>query len=718
MIHHHSSGKRRLWKRIFSMCIALILICGMTVPASSVSASSITDGVSEEVETTDGKTALNETASGETETVSGTTEMEASESKTDDSATQPDETTPEGTDGSETDNSETNDSETNDSGETAPTATVTYTFYVDGEVYNTQTLKDGETLTAPADPEADGKIFDGWYTAETDGEKFTAFGVQTVTETKTVDLYAGWLTDAESESDDTPESAEETPGEEAGTAGDSAEADGEIAQSAEDVNGGTSTMSISGPTEVKVGSTITLTGSAGWSHRWSVASGSDKVNLSNISDRSVNVTGVSAGSVTIKHQYRGMFENWRSETYTVTVTEALPEGTYQLYVYTVVPGKESEMDTGEPNDVWNGMGIGTISGELPPSTYGDQLTDDVKRVVVHSGNNTINNFIETGKISVNQPSSPYPSITVDGETYTYATTPEQENQKGYYTIQWIRVAVSGGANTGNNDYNKPGIDSKIPTYHLDGIVILNQENKYTVNFALKDVGSSEFVIQENYSRVVENGFLAGTLTRPEQNDVINYPLEKYENGINYKFDGWYKDQNCTIRVDWETETINQNTTYYARYIPETQSITVSKKVTGGLGDLQKKFKFEYSYTTTSGTVSETVKAPIGNGDEFVIENIPVGATLTLTETGAAGYTTSASYNDEKPSYAPEGENSDLKTMTINITDDISTIEVVNNKEVKPDTGIHLTNWPYVMTLAFAGLGAVTFGLYKYRRRDS
>lgn len=718
MIHHHSSGKRRLWKRIFSMCIALILICGMTVPASSVSASSITDGVSEEVETTDGKTALNETASGETETVSGTTEMEASESKTDDSATQPDETTPEGTDGSETDNSETNDSETNDSGETAPTATVTYTFYVDGEVYNTQTLKDGETLTAPADPEADGKTFDGWYTAETDGEKFTAFGVQTVTETKTVDLYAGWLTDAESESDDTPESAEETPGEEAGTAGDSAEADGEIAQSAEDVNGGTSTMSITGPTEVKVGSTITLTGSAGWSHRWSVASGSDKVNLSSIRDRSVNVTGVSAGSVTIIHQYRGMLENWRSETYTVTVTEALPEGTYQLYVYTVVPGKESEMDTGEPNDVWNGMGIGTISGELPPSTYGDQLTDDVKRVVVHSGNNTINNFIETGKISVNQPSSPYPSITVDGETYTYATTPEQENQKGYYTIQWIRVAVSGGANTGNNDYNKPGIDSKIPTYHLDGIVILNQENKYTVNFALKDVGSSEFVIQENYSRVVENGFPAGTLTRPEQNDETNYPLEKYVNGINYKFDGWYKDQNCTIRVDWETETINQNTTYYARYIPETQSITVSKKVTGGLGDLQKKFSFEYSYTTASGTVSEKVEEQIGNGDNFVIENIPVGVTLTLKETGAAGYTTSASYNDEEPNYASEGEDSDSKTMMIKITDDISTIEVVNNKEAKPDTGIHLTNWPYVMILTFAGLGAVTFGLYKYRRRDS
>ena len=48
MIHHHSSGKRRLWKRIFSMCIALILICGMTVPASSVSASQEMAGTVEE----------------------------------------------------------------------------------------------------------------------------------------------------------------------------------------------------------------------------------------------------------------------------------------------------------------------------------------------------------------------------------------------------------------------------------------------------------------------------------------------------------------------------------------------------------------------------------------------------------------------------------------------------------------------------------------------
>ena len=381
MIHHHSSGKRRLWKRIFSMCIALILICGMTVPASSVSASSITDGVSEEVETTDGKTALNETASGETETVSGTTEMEASESKTDDSATQPDETTPEGTDGSETDNSETNDSETNDSGETAPTATVTYTFYVDGEVYNTQTLKDGETLTAPADPEADGKTFDGWYTAETDGEKFTVFGVQTVTETKTVDLYAGWLTDADSESDDTPDSAEETPGEEAGNQEEtqsgetSSTTDGSVEKPSdilENANGDISTLEITGTTKtVEVGETITLSGGGGWlsyNHKWKCENQDEgEVSFNRDAGTTARVTGKKAGTVTIIHTYTEWGRDYR-ETYDITVTEPLAEGEYKLYIYTLVPGMTDETPA-EVDKKWNGMGEGTISGVGSPGDY-------------------------------------------------------------------------------------------------------------------------------------------------------------------------------------------------------------------------------------------------------------------------------------------------------------------------------------------------------------
>ena len=123
MIHHHSSGKRRLWKRIFSMCIALILICGMTVPASSVSASNDAD----------------------------------------------------------------------DAAGSAPVAV--YEFFVAGSQYDSQTIEDGGTLTEPEAPTMEGKVFDGWYTSEEGGEKFTDFGPKTVTENVTVGLYAGWQTD-------------------------------------------------------------------------------------------------------------------------------------------------------------------------------------------------------------------------------------------------------------------------------------------------------------------------------------------------------------------------------------------------------------------------------------------------------------------------------------------------------------------------------------------
>ena len=137
MIHHHSSGKRGLWKRIFSMCIALVLICGVTVPAS-VSASGSADGA-------DG----------------------------------------------------------------VPAPETTYNFYLDGKEYASQTVKDGETLSDPETPTAEGKTFDAWYTEMEGGEKFTDFSVQTVTETKAVFLYGRWQ-EADTADTENPEASEDT----------------------------------------------------------------------------------------------------------------------------------------------------------------------------------------------------------------------------------------------------------------------------------------------------------------------------------------------------------------------------------------------------------------------------------------------------------------------------------------------------------------------------
>ena len=71
-------------------------------------------------------------------------------------------------------------------------ALATYNFYVGSELVDTQIVKQGDTLYEPEAPSADenGNKFIGWYTGETDGDLFDAFGVQDAVSNETNDLYA------------------------------------------------------------------------------------------------------------------------------------------------------------------------------------------------------------------------------------------------------------------------------------------------------------------------------------------------------------------------------------------------------------------------------------------------------------------------------------------------------------------------------------------------
>ena len=90
-------------------------------------------------------------------------------------------------------------------------AAATYEFYADGSLHDSQTVKDGETLKEPSEPQKDGSTFKGWYTEKDGGSKFTDFSRQTVTEDKTVKLYAGWQENEEPEEAKQPdEKSDET----------------------------------------------------------------------------------------------------------------------------------------------------------------------------------------------------------------------------------------------------------------------------------------------------------------------------------------------------------------------------------------------------------------------------------------------------------------------------------------------------------------------------
>ncbi|MGN8765305.1 DUF5979 domain-containing protein [Blautia massiliensis (ex Liu et al. 2021)] len=149
------------------------------------------------------------------------------------------------------------------------------------------------------------------------------------------------------------------------------------------------------------------------------------------------------------------------------------------------------------------------------------------------------------------------------------------------------------------------------------------------------------------------------------------------------------------------------------YTPTVTDITVKKEVTGSMGDKTKGFSFDFSYVNEEGSTIRETKT-LKNGESFELTGVKIGSGVTLTEKNAANYTTSATYGNAKISPSEQDTSSETKTITVtNITADQKLITVTNNKEVIPDTGVNLNSTPYILMLGIMAAGA---GVLLFRRR--
>lgn len=152
-------------------------------------------------------------------------------------------------------------------------------------------------------------------------------------------------------------------------------------------------------------------------------------------------------------------------------------------------------------------------------------------------------------------------------------------------------------------------------------------------------------------------------------------------------------------------------------------LTVSKTVSGNMGDRNRAFDFTVQVKDSEG-VQVSVDGKYGgidveegrfklkHGQSLVIPELPYGVTCTVTESipEDEGYTTTVKLN--------KGEEMNSKTVTVENMDTAAVIDFTNTKGFNVPTGIFTDNLPYLVMLAMAAIGLTGFGRSRRRVKKS
>lgn len=542
------------------------------------------------------------------------------------------------------------------------------------------------------------------------------------------------------------------------------------------VNDGIATISsIQGDTKVPVGATITLhsnNGKSSYYHKWIVTKGTAEF-VGSVEGRGDNYKTVklkltTAGHVQIKHRYGKAKDKLTSgDTLDdIEVVNTTTTSSYNLYVYTQVLGYSGDYYGNKAeNKAWNGMAVGTISNVDAPSKYNKRTSIyDTAVIATKLGTEII---VDSGQF-------PVIPIKQDGKykDYYYESLPKEiqkeiekdptkANTVGTYTIEWYEVVAAGGANTGKNGedgdwtgeenykptytkgiYKSPisSVSDKKMTYHLDGLIVLHDTTHINVKFMVQDVGKDTFALVRDYGGAftVPEGSTSISLKAIARPDVIGEgqteatcPKTKTTpDGTVYTFDGWYTNQDCTegSKFDFDEDTIKEDTTFYAKYVPASANLTVSKTVTGKLGDTNKAFTFTITkadgtaanITDTNIEISEADRAKVewkGNG-QFTLKD---GASIIFKNLPSGQYkVVEDNYSGEKyeTSYVVDsGTPENRREASVTIGTDAKTIAFTNNCTLQPDLGVLLDTLPYIVILAVVAGGVALLMLRKRRKED-
>lgn len=216
-------------------------------------------------------------------------------------------------------------------------------------------------------------------------------------------------------------------------------------------------------------------------------------------------------------------------------------------------------------------------------------------------------------------------------------------------------------------------------------------------------------------------------------------------------------------VTMSKENSNRSITFSNFYEKKTADVTISKIVTGLMGDTNKGFTFNVSIkkngadctgvTAKKGdqTVSDLTNFTLKHNETVTLENVPIGATITVTEVipGAHYKVSATGQNGEQDgssdvaftyvaaaniATASDAGGADLMLLSMDEDTavdadgdavayeagtkvDNNQIIVTNHATLIPDTGVLLDTLPYIVILAVVVGGGILLMLRKRRKED-
>lgn len=503
-----------------------------------------------------------------------------------------------------------------------------------------------------------------------------------------------------------------------------------------------------------------LTGSSSsWNsdHQWSITAGDSSIITLTQNvwyPYSATVEPLKEGNVTVTHTYKNYWGKLVTDTYNITITRATQKAAiYFLSTPTGIP---------ESNDVqyWSpNSDTSQLLGDISVNEFANYWAGNDKKNIT----NNVGSFILK-----------WPDGITSGGSWTLTsedTSPKVGSKTAFnYVLDSIwdsyktRIAKDLGVDAdtlSKNDISqitlnafkisRKNSETENQYFHIDCTLDIKSSKVFTAKFMVKYPGQTDYklVDAKNYvtGNSVEN---TSVVDKYNATPEVKSKYTDASSGITYQLSGWYtekdggpydRENKKDLKVQWSyTPTDNElqdGTVYfYAHYEPVSADLTISKTVTGLLGDQHRAFTFQIvdkdgnAVDLTESNIEKSVdnltvedKAKVGlvgngidgkftlvSGASITLKNLPSGEYKVIEDT-VVGYDTSWKLGESGELHVKSVE------ATVAVQGTAQTIAFTNHATLIPDTGVLLDTLPYIVILAVVAGGVALLMLRKRRKED-